>query len=157
MPARGFDRFLLWVLLIILGGCAQPSQTTAPTDVGPEYTAPTGSGPATIEGISYEYVATPEREQEIIAGFRKLKVGQLREEVRQAMGPPDSAKPMYGKAKDSPFHGWSYLYKIRMRSRGANTRDVCVQVFFSPDGKLHWAVPENIAGLSEVGHPGGHE
>jgi hypothetical protein len=157
MPIRGFDRFLLWILLIFTGGCARPSRATVPTDVGLEYTTPIGSGPATIEGISYEYVATPDREQEIIAGFGKLKIGQSREEVRQAMGRPDSAEPMYGKAKDSPFHGWSYMYKIKMRSGRPNTGDICVQVFFNPDGKLHWAVPSHIAGLSEVGRPGGQE
>jgi hypothetical protein len=47
------------------------------------------------------------------------------------------------------------MYKISMRTGGPNTNDVCVEVFFNPDGKLRWAAPNHIPGLSEVGHPGG--
>src|SRR5260370_9886212 len=150
MPTRSLDRFFLWTVLIIRGGCAAPSPTTAPTDVGATYSPPPGSGPVTIEGISYAYVVMPAREQEIVEGFRKLEVGQCREEVRQEMGPPDSAETMYGMAKDSPFHGWSYMYKIRMRPGGPNTNDVCVEVFFNPEGKLRRAVPNPIPALGDV-------
>jgi hypothetical protein len=46
------------------------------------------------------------------------------------------------------------MYKIQMRPGGPNTNDVCVEVYFDPDGKLHWAVPSHIVGLSDIGHPG---
>ena len=155
MAVHSLHLFLLGILLIIGVGCGRPSQATTPTDVGPTYAAPPGNGPVTIEGITYGYVATQEREQEIITGFRKLSVGQSREDVREAMGPPDSAETMWGKDDFKPFTGWSYMYKIRMRPVGPNTSDVCIHVFFNPKGKLEWAVPSHIAGLSEVGHAGG--
>src|SRR5262249_18030570 len=63
----------------------------APEDVGSMYAPPRG---AKSDGGGYGYVATAEREAQIIAGFRKLKVGQSREEVREAMGPPDEVHPM---------------------------------------------------------------
>jgi hypothetical protein len=56
---------------------------------------------------------------------------------------------------NAPFPGWSYKYKIKMRTGGPNANDVCVQVYFDPDGKLHWAVPNHLAGLNEIGRPGG--
>jgi hypothetical protein len=62
---------------------------------------------------------------------------------------------MHGMAKDAPFHGWKYMYKIRMRTGGPNMNNVCIEVFFNPDGKLHWVVPNHIAGFSEIGPAGG--
>jgi outer membrane protein assembly factor BamE (lipoprotein component of BamABCDE complex) len=89
-----------------------------------------------------------------VAGFQNLKVGQSRQEVRDALGPPDEASPRYGKDRHATFRGWGYTYEIKTRTGGPNTNDVCVQVFFDPDDTLLWAVPSHIAGLSDVGHPG---
>lgn len=140
---------LLWVAdgiatRLLLG----ENQSPPPEDIGPVYRPPLQ---AKTDGCEYGYVATAEREAQIIAGFRNLTVGQSREEVRDAMGAPDEAKPMYRKAHNMPFIGWSYTYKIKMRSGGPNMNDVCVEVFFSADGTLHWAVPNHIAGLEEIG------
>jgi hypothetical protein len=133
-------------------GSSASTPTTKPTDVGPTYVAPAGTGPTTIDGVEYEYVARAERQAQIVAGFSNLSVGQSREDVRDALGPPDIARPDYGKAYNSPLLGWSYMYRIKMRAGGTN--EVCVEVFFDPAGKLKWAVPERIAGLKEVGGPG---
>jgi len=130
--------------------------SAVPSDVGPLYVSPAGTGPTTIDGVHYEYVAPVDREARIISGFRTLKLGQSREDVRAALGPPDLASPLYGKAADGPFLGWTYLYKIRMRSGGPNTNDVCVEVFFDPRNALHWAVPSHIDGLEDVGSPTAH-
>lgn len=154
-------RLIILVACAVMGdvlGCAEPppaSQTTKPTDVGPTYVAPGGTGATTIDGIAFEYVATAEREAQIVAGFPKLKLGQSREEVRAALGLPDAAGPGYGKEYNPRFHGWGYMYKIRMRAEGPNTNDVCVQVFFNPAGELKWAVPNHIPGLKEIGDPAG--
>ena len=121
-----------------------------PKDEGPTYVAPAGTGAAKIDGFEYKYVATAERESNIIAGFKKLKVGQSREDVRKLLGPPDVADTSFTKGFRDEFRGWYYQYKIRMRSL-ASTNDVCVEVFFDTKGKLHWAVPENIPDLREIG------
>ena len=137
-------------------GCEKPTASapaSRPTDVGLTYSAPEGTVARTIDAIEYKYVATPERENEIVGGFPKLAVGQSRQDVRAAMGSPDSAEPMYGKESDAPFHGWSYTYKIKLRSGGPNMNDVYVTAYFSPDGKLSWAVPNHVEGLNEVGSP----
>ena len=138
-------------LLVALGGCTH----VTPTDVGPTYVAPADSGPTIIDGISYWYVAAPARQEEITAGFPKLKVGQSREDVRQAIGAPDDASPEYGEKNAGSFSGWYYMYRIRMRGTPHEgwMSNVCVDVFFNAGGKLTWADPENIAGLSEVGSP----
>lgn len=130
-----------------------PAPTTRPADVGGKYVPPAGTGPATIEGIKYKYVATREREGQIVAGYVKLKVGQTREDVRAALGPPDKANRQYGKEADAPFLGWSYTYRIKTRAGAPNENDVRVQVYFDPEGKLHWAYP-NVPGLKEIGRPG---
>jgi hypothetical protein len=148
----------LWLLLAFPAGCSKPSTsspTTRPTDVGPSYTSPPGAGATTIEGVEYEYVASAEREKQIVSGFPTLKVGQSRDEVRDALGLPDTAQPGYSKEYNSRFLGWSYMYKIKMRSGSPNTKDVCVQVFFDSTGKLKWAVPNHIEGLKEIGGPAG--
>jgi hypothetical protein len=149
----------LWLCVSsILVGCSKSSAsapTTKPTDVGPTYVAPDGTGTKTVDSVEYEYVATPERETQITTGFPKLKGGQTREEVRNALGLPDSARPGYSKAYNSQFLGWGYMYRMKMRAGSPNTNDVCVQVFFDPAGKLKWAVPSHIAGLKEVGSPAG--
>src|SRR5438270_446126 len=82
-------------------------------DGGPTYTSPTGAGATIIDGVEYEYVASAEREKQIVSGFPKLKVGQSREEVRDALGMPDTARPGYSKEYNSRFLGWSYMYKIK--------------------------------------------
>ena len=43
-----------------------------------------------------------------------------------------------------------------MRSGGPNTNDVCVEVFFDSRDGLHWAVPNHIDGLADVGSPTDH-
>lgn len=155
-------RSLITILALIVAGsaagCAEPTASapaSQPTDVGPTYVAPSGTGTATINGIEYEYVATGEREAQIVAGFPKLKLGQSREEVRAALGLPDRATPGYRKEYNAPFRGWGYMYKIKMRTGSPNTNDVCVQVFFDPAGELKWAVPNHIEGFKEVGSPAG--
>jgi hypothetical protein len=155
---RKFLAACICVSCAYVTGCEKPT-ASAPasqtTDVGLTYRAPDGTGVRTIDGIEYEYVATHERENEIVNGFPKLAVGQSREEVRAAMGLPDRAEPMYGKERNAPFHGWWYMHKIKMRSGGPNTNDICIEVFFSPKGKLSWAVPNHIEDLKEVGSPAG--
>jgi hypothetical protein len=143
--------------LSFAAGCADssvPAPATKPTDLGPTYIAPvSASKPTMIDGVEYEYVATAERKKQIVNGFSKLKVGQSREEVRDALGLPDIARPGYSKEYNSRFIGWSYLYRIRMRSGSPNTNDVCVEVFFDSAGNLMRAVPNHIAGLKEVSGP----
>lgn len=147
-----------WILLAIAGSCSKPpasSATTKPTDVGPTYAGLTAATVTSIDGVEYEYVASAEREQQIVRGFPKLKVGQSREEVRDTLGLPDTARPRHSKAYNSQFLGWSYIYRIKMRSGGPNINDVCVELFFDPAGNLKWAVPNHIPGLKEIGNPAG--
>src|SRR4051794_36307475 len=80
---------------LLTSGCRKSSMSTPtskPVDVGPTYVAPSGTGATTIDGIQYGYVATPEREAQIVRGFPKLRLGQSREEVRDALGLPDTAQ-----------------------------------------------------------------
>src|SRR4051794_12696240 len=95
-PPMNVLRLLIPLLLAFAVGCSKSSAsspTTEPTDVGPTYTSPTGAGATTIDGVEYEYIASAEREKQIASGFPKLKVGQSREEVRDALGMPDTSRP----------------------------------------------------------------
>lgn len=143
------------VSVVFTVGCAGPSpsaQMARPSDVGPIYVTPGGTGARTIDGIEYKYVATAKRRAQIVAGFPKLKLGQSREKVRAALGLPDRAYPMYDK-RGQVFGGWTYRYEIKMRAPGPNMYDVRVSLFFNPAGKLRWAVPCHIPGLKSIGGP----
>jgi hypothetical protein len=142
------------VVVAFTAGCAGPSTPVPmrPSDVGATYIAPSGTGARTINGLEYKYVATAERRAQIIAGYRKLKLGQSREEVRAALGLPDRAQTMYDK-RGRIFYGWDYDYDIKMRWPGPNIYDVQVSLFFNPEGKLRRALPCHIPGLKALGGP----
>ncbi|HEY8667488.1 MAG TPA: hypothetical protein VIL86_12535 [Tepidisphaeraceae bacterium] len=150
--------FITCMALVCAAGCGgsgASTATTKPSDEGPLYVAPEGPGAATIGGINYEYIASKERADKIVASFPKLKVGQNRKEVRDIMGPPDNARLGVGKAMNSAPGVWSYLYKIKMRAGSPTTSDVSVEIFFDANDKLHWALPNHLSGLSEIGSPNG--
>ena len=151
-PVHQLITFVWCLILIWSQGCERAAPVAIQRDGGPLYVAPSGTGAANIDGVNYEYVATKDRETQITKGFHKLNIGQSRQDVRDALGSPDSAEPSYGKEANPRLRGWCYMYKIRMRAGSPNTNDVCVEVFFfDPVGKIHWAVPENITGLNEIG------
>jgi hypothetical protein len=119
--------------------------------LGAEYVQPNAAGPATIDGIHYEYVATIGRETHIVDGFDKLKLGQSREEVRKLLGLPDIGRPVYTKDNHGPRY-WEYIYRIRYRDKTSwNINDLSVELFFMPNGKLVWAVPHGIPELDMIG------
>ncbi|HEX3355886.1 MAG TPA: hypothetical protein VHS31_02800 [Tepidisphaeraceae bacterium] len=95
--------------LLLLGCSKSPGADVGPTFPHPPATAPIPSG----HDLPWEYVATPQRQQQILAGFAKLKVGQSREQVRALLGPPDSAVPCYESWNFNKYAGWHYSYDIR--------------------------------------------
>ena len=125
-------------------------------DFGPNYVASNGTGPITMDGVEYAYVADTARQKQVIDGFKQLQVGMTRRGVRKYMGAPDRAQASYGK-KIGDFHGWAYTYVIRDRDlNSANMKDEMIEVFFDPKGMLEWATPSNLPGLGDVGGVGGN-
>ena len=132
-------------------GCTQSASNPVVIDIGPIY-VPADTGAATVDGISYEYIATADREAQILAGFQKLKVGQSREEVRDVMGPPDMAFLGRAKGPDPDVRFWVFVYKIKqMESEPMNVyNDTFIRILFDTDGKLNVATPYQIAGLKSI-------
>src|SRR5262249_12632722 len=147
---------LLPVLLLV--GCDfASSQTdvgpvyTVPSGNGPSGTGPAGTGPQTIDGVTYAYVAPPQRQQTIISGYAQLKVGQTREEVRALLGAPDYAIAMHPR-ESLRFIGWHYIYHIRTRYNWTHTSDQWVSILFDEStDRLYWAQPNALPGLTDVG------
>ena len=136
-------------MVALISGCVLPR-----FDVGPTYLPPTSTRSLGNGLHDYRYIATPARREQIVNGFGNLKVGQTREEVRAAMGPPDLADAQYSLELFPKYEGWRYHYYIRLLALGPNFRDEYVGAYFKPDGKLKWAVASNIPGLTEVGSCG---
>src|SRR5262245_17503538 len=77
---------LCCLFALLLVGCNGASSRV---DVGPNYTAPAPAGLLTVDGVTYQRPATPEREEKILSGYPQIKLGQTREEVRALLGAPD--------------------------------------------------------------------
>jgi hypothetical protein len=106
------------------------------------------------------YVALDKRKHQIIGSYHRLKVQMSLDEVERLLGKPD-----FGRARP-PIHlattpeptdtRCSYDLAYIVRKNGGNmvdTEDVAVYLSFSRDGKLLWAVPQNLPTLKELGSP----
>jgi hypothetical protein len=133
---------------LLLGGC---NGASSKVDVGPTYKAPAGTGPQTIDGVTYEYPATPERQQAIISGYPQLKLGQTREEVRALVGAPDYAVAMHRRGSDR-FEGWQYLYYGHRLHLWTDANDQWVQIFFDRSSeRLYYAYANALPGFTAIG------
>jgi hypothetical protein len=147
MTARIF--LTSWSLLtLVLLGC---DSANSKSDIGPSYIAPSGTSLQKIDGVTYAYVATPERQKSISSGFAQLKIGQSREEIRTLLGAPDFAIAMH-RPESTRFTGWHYIYNIRTIYNWTNSSDQWVEMMFDQTSdRLYWAHSNAIPGLTDVG------
>jgi hypothetical protein len=139
---------MMWFFVQFASQATQPKPIPE-KDIGPAYIQPQKAGPAIIDGIHYEYVATKEREVQIIDGVQKLEAGPFRADVRKLLGPPDIGRPLYGKYNSVLIY-WDYIYRIRYRDKTDwNDSDYAVELFFTPTGRLDWARVHGVPGLSK--------
>jgi hypothetical protein len=101
---------------------------------------------------SYPYEAPPPRKSRIVENYPKLAVGMSKDQVAGLIGEPDYSELDYGpKGPHEKWLGSHWMYWLRKRDSGVNMLDPCLEIFFGTDGRAHWIVPSNIAGLTEKG------
>ena len=58
------------------------------------------------------------------------------------------------RAPNPPVCNEQFVYMLKKADENiADTNDVGVYVFFTPDDKLYWATPLNVEGLKAIGSP----
>jgi hypothetical protein len=73
------------------------------------------------EGISYPYIASTERQKFITENYKKIKINQTEQEVKQILGTPDKVLPLYEpKIKNPKKIGFTFWYILqRLKENGS--------------------------------------
>ena len=92
-------------------------------------------------------------ESALVEAYSKLELGMSKETAQKIMGEPNQSRKNV--TKKGEFIGYSYIYVIYRHEKDlVNLKhDKLIQLFFDVNGKLKWAVPQNIKGLKEIGTP----
>jgi len=110
------------------------------------------------------YVAAQDRQQELLNKYPKLKLAMSMTEVEKYLGKPDFAwgKPI-ARLKTAPEPtdkrcNIEAAYILKKNSENmTDMEDVAIFLFYSRDGKLYWASPQNVPQLKQMGSPTGGE
>lgn len=110
------------------------------------------------------YVAAQSRQQQLVNEYPKLKSAMSRTDVEKYLGKPDFAwgKPM-ARLKTAPEPtdkrcNIEAAYVLKKNSENmTDMEDIAIFLFYSRDGKLYWASPQNVPRLKQMGSPTGGE
>lgn len=98
--------------------------------------------------LCYPYIASPERQQQILDGYPQLHPGMFEKEVVGILGAPDERHPTYeAKMSNSRQVGFSYVYLIqRLQESGSvdSMQEKLVRVHFDRAGLLVRVVPVGL-------------
>ena len=108
------------------------------------------------------YVAAQDRSRKTTTNYPKLKLQMSMSEVEEYLGKPDFAIGMpaarLATAPEPTDHQCSVQTAYIFNKNGENMtdlQDVAIYLFFSRDGKLYWATPQNLPDLKPLGSPNG--
>jgi hypothetical protein len=104
------------------------------------------------------------RQQELVNEYPKLKLAMSMTEVEKYLGKPDFAlgKPI-ARLKTAPEPtdkrcNIEAAYVLKKNSENmTDMEDIAIFLFYSRDGKLYWASPQNVPRLKQMGSPTGGE
>lgn len=106
------------------------------------------------------YTASKTRQQQLLKNYSKLELQMTLEQVQALLGKPDFAAARAKghlsnqPAPSKPICSNQIGYILQKRSENmADMEDVAIYLFFSPENKLTWAVPQNVPGLEPIGGP----
>lgn len=102
---------------------------------------------------SFPYRVAPERENALLKGYRNLTEGMDQDQVFELFGEPDAKNMEIDSLGKTVGDRWMYYIAIRTNPT-ANRNDhlwEVITVCFDEDGKLYYAAPRNLAGLSQIG------
>lgn len=106
------------------------------------------------------YSISAERKEQVVGNYSKLHIGMSLKEVEKLLGKPDFSNPL------PPAHlantpapigqrcSDQVAYILKKTSENmSDLQDVAVYLFFSRDGALYWATPQNLPALKGFGSP----
>ncbi len=144
-----FDKKQYWLLsyftsIILMTGCYEIHQTGKP------------SYQDFVSSHSFPYIASQERQAQIIEKYSQLTVGLTEADVFALLGEPDCAEPLYTKAPppNMEYLGFRWIYYLEKPNPNLTNlkKDIAVQIYFNTESKTDWIV-SNIDGLDEIGSP----
>lgn len=108
-----------------------------------------------VSSNSFPYQAPELRKNIIIKNYGALKEGQSKAQVMGQLGSPDFSNEMFGKGPGQRYIGtsWSYVLEKPDPNLTNIKRDIVIQIYFDHSGRLKWASPSNVVGLTEIGKP----
>jgi hypothetical protein len=106
------------------------------------------------------YFAPGKRKEQILERYSKLKLQMSLEEVEKLLGGPDFSSPRPDarlaaapKPEEQQCSN-QFAYIVKKSSENmADVEDVAIYLFFSEDGKLYWASPQNLPNFTPLGSP----
>ncbi len=111
-----------------------------------------------VHGAPYD--AKDDRQRQVLLNYPKVQLQMTQEQVEQLLGLPDFSVPRSRGHLSSepepaqPSCSAQFAYVLRKTSDNmADTTDQAIYLFFSPDNKLTWAIPQALPGLKTLGGP----
>jgi hypothetical protein len=108
------------------------------------------------------YVAAQDRKQQTTNNYLKLKLQMSLAEVEKLLGKPDFAtgrpvpRPAASPEPTDRRCSAETAYVLNKNNENmTDLQDVAIYLFFSRDGKLYWAAPQNLPNLKPLGSPSG--
>ena len=106
------------------------------------------------------YVVADKRKQQILENYPKLKLQMSLQDVEKLIGKPDFASgtpsPHLATAPETAdkrcTNELAYIVK-KIHENMTDMEDVAIYLSFSRNGKLYWAVPQNLPTLEQLGSP----
>jgi hypothetical protein len=157
-------RTLRCLLILITVVCAGVAQEISPavihgdcTNELPQYQQ---WYQATKLAYGEPYSVPTKRKEQVFGNYPKLNVGMSLEEVERLLGKPDFSAPLPpARLASTPAPigqrcSDQVAYILNKTSENmSDMEDVAIYLFFSRDGKLYWAAPQNLPTLKGLGSP----
>lgn len=107
------------------------------------------------ETKTFPYTIADNRKRIIMEKYPRLNVGMTKKEIASIIGDPDFSTYLRAKAPPQKYLGseWTYYFHKANPNLANEKLDKGLYLFFDPNDKLHWILPQNIEGLSEKGSP----
>ena len=75
-----------------------------------------GPIPSRQQALTYPYVASPERQAEILGGMDQIKTGMAPSDAERCLGKPDEIRKLYDRIKTADPVGYTWWYIIERQA-----------------------------------------
>ena len=115
------------------------------------------------DGLTYPYVASPERQEQIRTGMTNVTQGMSPSDVEAILGKPDEVRKLYGRIKQAEPVGYTWWFIVQRKAESGSVNDKAeklVRVSFTLNDRVTrvdatgMEQSDNQAGVG--GHHGNH-